>query len=301
MRVLLTGATGFVGRTVTKRLKNDGHDICVLIRNVHKVNTLFPDGGLLIIPIDNSDWMRKVEEYNPDIVIHLAAYFTGKEDADSIKQLIDSNLLFTTELLNAVSKTTCRSFISTGTFTEYFRGNGELHPNNLYSATKSAERPILSYYQKRCGWKWFNIIVYSPYGRRNDSKKVIDYLIDAIGSKNPVPFSDGLQQLDFIHVDDMADFYSCLLNSIDSLPSQQEFHLGTGTPHSIKDVATILEEVFNVKVNADWGARSRNVYDTVYACAPISANIEMLGWQPKISLKDGLAILKKEIGGGVSV
>ena len=73
------------------------------------------------------------------------------------------------------------------------------------------------------------MVVYSPYGRYNSSKKVIDYLVDAVKAEKPVDFSPGNQVLDFIHVDDIADFFYTLILSLDNLKdSYYQFHLGTG-------------------------------------------------------------------------
>lgn len=298
MKVLVTGGTGFVGRHVAARLLTDGHTVGLLARSQDKVLRLFPNGGLETILTTDLEWKTKVQAFNPEVVIHLAAYFTGREDADAIHNLIDSNLTFTTELSAAVSDTDCKAFVSTGTFTEYLRGNGEPLPNNLYSATKAAERPILGYFQEKSGWKWIHVIVYSPYGRRNESKKVMDYLLDALEAPEPVAFSDGLQRLDFIHVDDMADFYATLLAHLEALPTRQELHLGTGRATSLREVATAIEEVSGKKVNALWGARPRNSYDPLFACAPIAANIELLGWQAKLSLREGIKILLDDIESG---
>ena len=61
------------------------------------------------------------------------------------------------------------------------------------------------------------MVVYSPYGRYNSRKKVIDYLVDAAGPEKTMDFSPGNQVLDFIHVDDIADFYYTLILSLDNL------------------------------------------------------------------------------------
>ena len=61
------------------------------------------------------------------------------------------------------------------------------------------------------------MVVYSPYGRYNSSKKVIDYLVDAQRDEKTMDFSPGNQVLDFIHVDDIADFFYTLIFSLDNL------------------------------------------------------------------------------------
>ena len=297
MKILITGATGFVGKTLIPYLLYHSYtEVCLLVRDKEKAQELFPTLNVKVISTNNDDWTAQVINYQPDIVLHLATYFTGKHDNDSIQQLISSNILFTTLLLEAVSHTHCKHFVNIGTFTEFINGTGEYLPNNLYSATKTSVRSIIRYYQMLSEWNWINVIIYSPYGRQNSSKKVIDYLIDAVNSPTPVNFSPGEQILDFIHVDDIANFFVTLLNRMNQLTEPYyQFHLGTGTGHTIKEVAKVIEKVFGKAVNANWGGRDYTPLDPMYAVAPINKNIDILAWKSHITLEEGISILYKEI------
>ena len=296
MRILITGATGFVGKTLVPFLIQHGFDeICLLIRSRMKADRLFPNLKLDYIDTTKNDWSEKVIAYNPDSVVHLATLFTGKCDAETALNLVETNVLFTTLLLEALSHTECRHFVNAGTFSEFLYGGGEYFANNLYSATKTAVRPIIRYYQTRGKWHWLNMVIYTPYGRKNEQKKIIDFLADALGSPVPCKFSAGTQVLDFIHVDDMADFFFTLLSKSDALDEPYyQFHLGTGIGHSLREVGEVMERVSGKKLNADWGAYQFRPLDTMHAVAPIARNIELLDWRSKISLEEGLRIYMEE-------
>lgn len=298
MKILITGATGFIGKTLIPYLLSHGiKDIALLIRNKQKAAILFPNFPCYIITTEKeNNWRKEVIDYSPDTVLHLATLFTGKNDVDSIYKIIDNNILFTTLLLEAISHTNCKHFINIGTFSEFVNGNGQYLSNNLYSASKTAVRPIIKYYQKQSKFKFISVIIYSPYGRKNTNKKVIDYMIDAIDSNEPVNFTKGEQILDFIHVDDIANFFYTLLFKLSNLKkSYYEFHLGSGIGHSVYEVGSVIEKVFNKKINGIWGGRKYNSSDIMFAIAPINKNIELLGWKSKISLIEGINILHNEI------
>ena len=295
MKILITGATGFVGKTLIPYLQSKGMtDIVLLVRNEDKAIRMFSD--VQIISTKEESWANMVADINPDAVLHLAAAFTGKHDEPNAINLIESNIAFTTLLLEALSKTTCKHFINIGTFSEFRNGAGEYAPNNLYSATKTAERPIIQYYQTISTWNWINVVVYSPYGRYNAYKKVIDYMIDAFYAEEPVDFTKGEQILDFIHVDDMADFFYTLFKKLPELnESYYQFHLGTGMGHSIKEVASIMEKIWGKKMNANFGGRPYSEQDIMYAVAPIENNIKHLNWRANINIEQGIDILMKDV------
>ncbi len=297
MRILITGATGFVGKTLIPYLYNKGvTDVTLLVRNEAKASRLFGDLPLDIITTQSADWMRQVTGQNPDVVLHLAAFFTGRHDKENVGKLVEANISFTTCLLEALSTTLCQRFINIGTFSEFRNGDGEYRPNSLYSATKTAERHIIQYYQTISSWKWINVVVYSPYGRQNGYKKVIDYMMDAFDAEQPVDFTKGEQVLDFIHVDDMADFFLCLLQKLPSLQeSYYQFHLGTGEGHSIREVGEVMENTWGRNMNANWGGRAYSEQDIMHAVAPIEQNLRLLNWKSKIGLEKGIDILMKDI------
>lgn len=292
MRILITGGTGYVGETLIPYLLSQRFmDITLLVRNMDKAKFMFKDCSISYISTQSENWSHEVIECSPDIVLHMATLFTGKCDEENAKGIINTNVLFTTLLLEALSHTNCNHFVNIGTFTEYLYGDGKFFPNNLYSASKTAVRPIIQYYQTLSTWKWTNIIVYSPYGKRNKNKKVLDYLLDALNSPTPIKFSGGEQILDFIHVNDMADFFTTLFTKMYKKEWSYNFielHLGSGFGHSIKEIAQIMEELSGKKVNAIWGALPYRKFDTMHAVAPIGKNIELLGWKSKIDIRKGI-------------
>lgn len=123
MRILITGATGFVGKTLIPYLFSKGvNDLVLLVRNLDKAKTLFGNESVEMITTQSSDWMEQVKNANPDVTLHLAAFFTGRHDNENVNKLVEANILFTTFLLEALSNTQCQNFINIGTFSEFRYG-----------------------------------------------------------------------------------------------------------------------------------------------------------------------------------
>ena len=288
MKILITGGTGYIGTTLVPYIMERGfNDVCLLVRNQSKAYEIYGT-SVQYISAENEDWRGQLITYSPDVVLHLAGLLNSKHDADSVEPLVRSNVLFITQLLEAVSHTECKYFVNVGSCWEYRDGGTNPNPNTLYAATKLAVHPIMTFYQSLSKWKWVNVVVYSAYGKRNTPKKIFELIYDALDAQTPHPFTEGNQILDFIHVEDIADFFYTLLTKLDVIKeSYTQFHLGTGEGHSLREVASILEDITGKKVNAVWGALPYRPHEVMKSIAPIAENIRLLGWKSTKSIRDG--------------
>ncbi|MCG3679263.1 NAD(P)-dependent oxidoreductase [Aliarcobacter butzleri] len=290
MKILVTGATGFVGKYLIQKLKN--FDIRIIVRNI---NTNYPKDTQIVYSEEHLDLFQKnVKSYNPNIVIHLASYLTSSDDIRSIRNIIDSNILFPSILLESLKSTDLELFINTGSFAEYYYNDGRENPAYFYSASKIAIKPIIKYFKNIQGFKTINIIPYTIYGGKSKSKKVIDYILDSVNSELYLEMTSGEQILDFIHIDDVTDFYIHCISNINMLKDEENYHLGTGKGTSIKELSSIIEDLTNKKTNINWGAKEYRPLDIMRATAPIYKLERELNWKPKVSIRDGIRRILEE-------
>jgi CDP-paratose synthetase len=182
-------------------------------------------------------------------------------------------------------------FVNTGSFAEYRKGPRKIDNSYLYSATKSAFRPILDYYANLLGFKYVTAVPYSVYGGVPTIKRIMDYMMEAKDAENPIDMTAGEQILDFIHVDDIVEFYVAVIQKLDKfldLEQGYEFHLGTGRGYTLREVSQMLESIIGHPLNIRWGGRQYRERDTMYAVAPISYNSEPGLWKSQIGLREGL-------------
>ena len=290
MKILVTGATGFVGKHLIQKLRD--FDVRFVVRNI---NTEYSKDRQIVYNDEKLDVFQKdVKSYNPKIVIHLASYLTSSDDISSIKNIVDSNILFTSILLESLKSTDLELFINTGTSAEYYYNDGKENPAYFYSASKIAIKPIIKYFKNIQGFKTINIIPYTIYGGKSKSKKVIDYILDSLDSKLYLEMTNGEQILDFIHIDDVTDFYVHCVNNINLLKDEENYHLGTGKGTSIKELSNIIEDLTNKKANINWGSKEYRTLDIMRAIAPIYKLEKELNWKPQVSIKDGIKKILEE-------
>lgn len=181
-------------------------------------------------------------------------------------------------------------FVNTGSFAEFRYGNGDFDAAYLYTASKTAFRSFMNYYSTLCGFRYITAIPYSVYGGKMTVKRLMDYIKESMDAEIPVDMTPGEQVLDFIHVDDIAGFFTHVLKNLDkalSVPNGTDFHLGTGRGTSIRELAEIMERKYGKKCNINWGGRLYRERDIMYAVAPIAKNMPLMGWKAKVGISEG--------------
>lgn len=293
MRILITGSTGFVARHLVPKLLKAKHTVLEITIEPNVSFELYGNDTRKYVPDeeDQEGLKEAVKDFKPDVVIHLASFLTPLDDYDTLIKLLNTNITFFCRVLDAVKDTKLNLFINTGTFAEYYKGDDIFDPAYLYAATKTASRSFLDYYSKVYSFKQTTVVPYTIYGGNDTQKKIIDIIYDSIECKTPIDLSPGEQVLDFIHVDDVTNFYMNLIDDIELLPQKSNFKLGTGIGHTLKQVANIIEVSTNKKTNINWGGKPYRPADVMYAVADISIQSSLLDWVPEIELKNGIEIL----------
>ncbi len=296
MKIVITGATGFIGQNFIPMLVKSEPEVEVLTinRSVEKAQQLFPLRQCRHISVEQ---MAEIVDFKPDMVFHLATLSTSRNDWAIIEPMMESNLTFGVKLLHYVAQCTdLKLFVNIGTFAQYRLGTQQVSDAYLYSATKTAYRQFVEYYSHLYGFKYVQIVPYTIYGGKDTAKKLIDYIIESTTSEVPVDMTLGEQLLDFTHVEDVADFFLHLIRNISlfgHIRNGEEFHLGTGKGTSPREVASIVEREFGRKCNINWGGRPYRPMDTMHSVAPIAKNLELLHWRAKISVEEGVRRMKE--------
>lgn len=293
-RILITGSTGYLGKRVVQLLIEQAADIelLCLCRNISKAKDQLPYSQCRFAEIQETE---TILNFQPDVILHLAAYSTSSHERKDINPLIESNIKYGIWLLDTLRQMPCHNltFVNTGSFAEYRLGKEEgLRPAYLYTATKAAFRQFLNFYQDLMGFRLITAIPYSVYGGNTTRKQLMDYMLESMEAPEAVKMSPGEQILDFVHADDVAQFFvNCALHPNDI--AEGEYHLGTGKGTSVRALADLISQLSGKTLNIEWGGLNYRPLDVMRAIAPKDKKLQPF-WQPKIDLQNGIRTLLQE-------
>jgi len=283
-RVLVTGASGFVGSYLIPRLLKNKYELLIISTSPKRISDIYGKS----VTVCKVDDIELISKFAPEIAINLATFSSSHDDLETQNKVIDANIIFLSKLLHAVRLNSGLLFINTGTFAEYSSNSSDFDPAYFYSAAKTAGRYLIKYYSQAYSFKSVHVVPYTLYGPNDMRKKLIHFLIDSLDSKIPIETTKGEQILDFLYIDDLIDLYMRIIEKQKYIENGLEFKAGTSKGNSIKNVVKIIEKLSNKTANLDWGAIPYRRRDTMEAIANIDSARKILDWNPKYNLEQGL-------------
>jgi nucleoside-diphosphate-sugar epimerase len=292
-RVLITGATGFLGANLVRAELAAGSEVYLLVRAASRLERLADVLGrcrLHAVDLRDADALRcAVDASRPDVVYHAAAQGTFHDRADRTETLT-SNLLGTANLLDATRGHDLRAFVNVGSSSEYghkaapMRPDDRLEPRSDYGVAKAAAALL-------CGAEAFRgravltVRVFSAYGPWEDPARIASHVMGCALRGEPVGVTAGQQPRDFIYVDDVV----ALLRTAARRPDLrgQVLHAGTGRRQTVRDLVDTILDVTGAG-RAEYGARLARPDEPEVWVADIASTTAATGWVPRHDLRAGV-------------
>ncbi len=290
MKCLVTGGAGFIGSHVVGRLLQNNHEVVVIDNESAEANDAFnwyeDHAENHVVDICDFDACRPLFD-GVEYVFHLAAMSRIQIAMRNPKVCLDTNIQGTVNMLECARQVGARRFINSSTSSLYGLVNDPplqeampTHCLNHYSASKRSAEVFCEMYHNLHGLRTISLRYFNVYGPRQPLAgpyaPVIGLFLrqKAAGEKLTI-VGDGEQRRDFTHVDDVVQ---ANINAMMTNYSGISVNIGTGTNHSVNEVAAMISDD---TVNID--PRPGEARETL---ADIERARLLLDWEPKIDLED---------------
>jgi len=293
-RALVTGASGFVGANIARRLAADGHSVVATCRPGADLWRLRDASGLDVRPLDVCDEQAVdvlIDETRPRWAFHLAAHGAYSWQTDA-RRIFATNLLGTVNLIDACRRSgACEAFVHAGSSSEYgFKDHapGEhdaLAPASDYAVAKAAAT-LYGRQAARAGdaMRVVTLRLYSVYGPYEDPRRLVPALVVRGLRGELPPLVDPGVARDFVYV---ADVVRAFLLAARSAEHGTIYNVGSARQTTIGEIVQVARAVLDVEAQPRWGSTAQRSWDTTTWVSRTDRIRRELAWEPEIGLDAG--------------
>jgi nucleoside-diphosphate-sugar epimerase len=293
MKILVTGAAGFVGSEVCRQLIASGHEVLAVVapgEDRWRLDDL--NGRVEFVPVDLFDSGSNLSEISSsrlDGAIHCAWYAKPGHyltAAENLPAMQGSLRLFEHLWMGG-----CSRVVGVGTCFEYklverpLQEDDPVDPLTLYAATKLSTcfvgRELAKAFHGSFAWAR----LFYLYGPRENPVRLVPDLAAKLLAGNRVAVTEGSQVRDYLHVSDVARALVALVNT----SSCGVYNVGCGEPHTVKEIIQTIARSLDREDLVDFGARPPNLMDPPMVLADNRRICNETGWQPQHTLASGIA------------
>jgi len=315
MKVLVTGGAGYIGSHTVLELLRNNHNVAVYdslemstksnldeIEKITGKTVAFFEGNIL----DKDKVSTAIDSFNPDAVMHFAAYKKVGESVENPEKYYTNNVIGAYTVLNVLKEKDVKSFVFSSTCSVYGNAvapiseSNPLAPINPYAKTKLIIEYILADYFTAYGLnsvalRYFNAAGADVSGKIGEEVKntanIIPLIMETLlGRREKLTLfgdkfstTDGTQERDYIHVTDLARAHVKALDKLQKDNGAFIYNLGTGVPTSNMQLINLSEKISGLKLNYDVAGPRPGDPESLYANAT-KAKEELL-WQAEFNIE----------------
>jgi UDP-glucose 4-epimerase len=295
-RCIITGATGFVGANLLRKLLREGHEVHVLARpgyDPKRLEEVRDQVRIHVIDLlESEDTFQVLQSIKAEWIFHLAAHGAYSWQTDA-QQMIQTNLTSTINLIESCAKIGFEAFVNTGSSSEYgFKNHPPLEdeivkPNSMYAITKVAATQYCQYVAELQELPLATLRLYSAYGPYEDERRFVPALVSH-GLKGQLPpLVNPDTARDYVYVEDVCDAYLLAATKI-SLELGAVYNIGSGGQTTIRQAVEIARKLMHLDCDPNWNSMPNRTWDTSVWVANNDKAAKELGWHPKHDFESGL-------------
>lgn len=294
-RALVTGASGFIGANLARRLTADGHTVTATCRPGADLWRLHGATGLDVRSLDVCDG-QAVDELikiaHPQWAFHMAAHGAYSWQTDP-RRIFATNLLGTVNLIDACRRSAaCEAFVHAGSSSEYGLKDHapdeheSLEPGSDYAVAKAAAT-LYGRQPAREGdaMRVVTLRLYSVFGPYEDPRRLVPALVVRGLRGELPPLVDPDVARDFVAVQDAVRAF--LLAATDA-PHGSVYNVGSARQTTIREIVQIARAELDLEAKPQWGSTARRSWDTTTWVSRTDRIRRALGWEPEIAIDEGL-------------
>jgi UDP-glucose 4-epimerase len=285
-KVLITGASGFIGTHLSRGLSAQAAEVHGISRNPQSVESNFVHWWQGCLE-DISSVREVVRAVKPDIIYHLSSHVTGSREIEHVLPTLHSNFFSTVNLLIAAAEIGCQRMILAGSLEEPEGNQSLITASSPYAAAKWASSTYARMFHDLYQTPVVTAKIFMVYGPEQNSRFLIPYVISSILKGMPPQVSSGARSVDWIYVDDVVSGLLAMAYA----PNIEgcTIELGSGTLTTVREVIEQLVNCINDQLHPEFGAIPDRPREQVRV-ANVANSYAQLGWKSITSLDEGLKL-----------
>jgi nucleoside-diphosphate-sugar epimerase len=285
-RAIVSGITGHLGRELTRQLVAAGVEVHGLTRqDIRNAQSSVERAHLHSVDGSTDTLIRILTDVQPDMIFHLAALYRRDHTIAEVVPLIEANIRFGAQLLEAARQCECRCFITAGSCLQY-SDTGEYRPLNLYAATKQSYEDLLTYYTDAFGLAAVCLTLCNIYSEHDTAPRLMTDITKAWIHGSPLTLQKADVPIDLIHVEDAVAAFMTVAGSLQSeaeASGLRRYSVSSGMHVTPLEIVTLFERVGQRKLTVTrCGVRHSERRQRPWR------GVLVPGWAPRVPLESGI-------------
>jgi UDP-glucose 4-epimerase len=283
-RLLVTGASGFIGGRLCRRAVERGATVHAVSR--HREGSCGEVSWERVDVTDHAAVDALVRRCRPDAIIHLASEVSGSRDRDLVLPMLRANLVAAVNVMLSCSAAGCRRLVLAGSMEEPDLGDPGAVAQSPYAVAKWGALAYARFFHALYDLSVIHLRVFMVYGPgQRDVRKLVPYVTLSLLRGQTPKLASGAREVDWIYVDDVVDAF--LRAAIAQEAEGASLDIGSGKLVPVRGLVGRLCEVVGTDIEPIFGAISDRRLERVRVADPTRA-ADAIGWRPVTTLDEGL-------------